>query len=105
MSNDRLMRENLEALNSISREPSITIRMRPMVPNAGSRGARSGIGIPKKPVSCLTAQPKTSRRMTEGMRVSRELMSNMYANNSKEHNVMIIGVVIVWWSIGMAIEK
>jgi hypothetical protein len=29
----------------------------------------------------------------------------MYANNSKEHNVMIIGVVIVWWSIGMAIEK
>jgi hypothetical protein len=44
--------------------------------------------------SCLTAQPKTNRRITEGIFVLEDVRSNTYAMSRRTQNVIIIVVVI-----------
>ena len=88
--------EIFDLLSSSSKEPSNTIRIKPIVPNIGSSGFKSGICNWKKSVVCLTNQPKSKSRITEGIFVRGELMSKIYASRSSRQIVIIIAVVIFY---------
>jgi hypothetical protein len=91
---DFLTMGSLERVNSSSNEPSKTIKIKPIVPKMGSIDVRLGIEISKKEEACFTPQPKNSNRITEGILVFAEVISNMYAKSNKETIAMIIDVVI-----------
>jgi hypothetical protein len=85
---------SLERVNSSSKEPSNTIKINPIVPKMGKIDVRLGIEISKKEEACLTPHPKNSKRITDGILVFAEVISNMYAKSNKETIAIIIDVVI-----------
>ena len=68
---------NFERVSSNSKEPSKTIKINPIVPKMGKTEVELGISIAKKAETCFTPHPKNSSRITEGIFVRAELMSNM----------------------------
>ena len=80
---------NLLLFNSNSKEPSNTIRIKPIVPNIGSIGVKSGKVILTKSRSCLTEKPKISSNITEGIFVFDELKSKAYARSNNMQSVII----------------
>ena len=67
---------NFDLFNSNSSDPSNTINIKPIVPNNGSKEERSGTEISKKVVSCFNIQPNSSNKITDGILVFDELISN-----------------------------
>ena len=66
---------NLLLFNSNSKEPSSTINIKPMVPNMGKIGVRSGIDIWTKLNNCFTEKPRIKSNITDGILVFDELKS------------------------------
>lgn len=50
-------------------------------------------------VSSLTSHPRKSNKITEGILVSVELISKMYANNRSVHIVIIMAEVIAFFEM------
>ena len=88
------MNGNLDLFNSSSREPSRTIKISPTVPSPGNKEVKSGTGSCRYSVPCFTAQPTSSKNITEGIFVFEEVMSNIYASINKRHIDIMIDVVI-----------
>lgn len=86
---------SLEVFISNSKDPSKTINISPTVPNTGSISDKFGILRSKKLLSWRTAIPNKSNRITEGILVFEEVMSNKYANNNNTHIVIRIVIVII----------
>jgi hypothetical protein len=78
-----------DLLISNSSEPSRTIRISPRVPSIGSIEERLGMGIEKKVVACFTSQPNSRSKITDGILVLEELISNTYARSNKRHREII----------------
>jgi hypothetical protein len=89
------MKPSFDLFNSSSKEPSKTINISPTVPNIGRIEDKSGTLSSKKIAPCLTNQPTVSKRMTEGILVLDELISNTYAKRSSTQ-IDIIMVVVIW---------
>ena len=68
---------SLDLVSSNSNEPSSTIKIKPIVPKIGKTEVKFGISILKKVDACFTPQPKKSNKMTDGIFVRDELMSNI----------------------------
>jgi len=66
---------SLDLFNSNSREPSKTIKIKPIVPKNGKTGERLGIEISIIWLKCLTTNPKNRSNMTEGIFVLAEVKS------------------------------
>lgn len=64
-----------DLFSSISKDPSRTIRIKPIVPITGKIGVRSGIEILKKRVPNFTTQPKLNNKIMDGILVFEEVMS------------------------------
>lgn len=105
--NARLMIENMAPLSDLrmttrfewlrrsSREPSRTIKIRPIVPITGSKGEKSGSVIFKSIETWLVVQPNNSSSITDGILVLEELRSKMYASRISIQKVIIILIVIM----------
>jgi hypothetical protein len=94
---DFLINPNLVLLSSSSNEPSSTIKISPIVPKTGRTDEKLGSRISNHTVSCLTTQPKSNKRITEGTLVFEDVRSNKYAMSKRTQNVIIIVIVIVCW--------
>lgn len=70
------------------------MRISPTVPSPGKNGVRSGILIKNKFDNCLTVQPKHNNRITDGILVSEEVRSNIYAKINSIQMVIMIAAVI-----------
>ena len=73
---DFLISPNLDLLSSSSNEPSSTIKINPTVPKTGRTGEKFGSCMLNHTVSCLTAQPKSNKKITEGTFVLEDVKSN-----------------------------
>jgi len=74
---DFLTNGSFERVSSSSNEPSKTIKISPIVPKIGRTDVKFGISIAKKAENCFTPHPKKSNKITEGILVLEELMSNI----------------------------
>jgi hypothetical protein len=85
---------NFDLLNSNSKEPSRTIKIKPMAPKKGRIGDKSGTIMEKIMEACLTTHPKKRSKITDGILVFDDVISNTYAKSSKILIVIIIGIVM-----------
>lgn len=89
---------NFFLFNSNSKEPSSTISINPIVPRTGNTVAKLGISIFKKTKSCFMPQPKSKRRITDGILVLEEVKSKKYAIKNIKQMIIIIVVVMLYLS-------
>ena len=66
-----------DLLKSNSKEPSSTMRIRPIVANMGRSLEKSGISKSKNRVNCLMPHPNSNSRITEGMLVLEAVRLNI----------------------------
>lgn len=93
--NDFNIKPVFDLFSSSSSEPSNTINIKPMVPNIGRIEVRSGKLILSKEVICFTTHPSNKSKITEGIFVLSEVISNRYAISRRIQKVMITADVIV----------
>ena len=74
---DFLMSPIFEGCNFNSRDPSSTIKIKPIVPNIGSTGCKFGIGVCIILSICPTPNPRIRSIITDGILVFFALRSNM----------------------------
>ena len=92
--NDFFTSESFDLFSSSSREPSSTINISPMVPSIGNACVRFGICISKLSEACFTIHPSNNNKMTEGIFVNDDVISNKYAKSTSTQSVMITATVI-----------
>ena len=95
LTNDFRIRGSFDLLSSSSRDPSSTIRIKPIVPKMGSSSDK--LGMCKFKVSQIrrTAQPISSRSIAVGILVRFELKSRTYAISNNVQIVMMTSVLRV----------
>jgi hypothetical protein len=81
-------------LISSSRDPSNTIRIKPIVPNKGSTELKFGILKFSPPATYLIENPSTSNKITVGIFDLLAVKSKIYANIINKLMLIIIDVVI-----------
>ena len=74
---DFLMSPVFDGCNFNSKDPSSTIKIKPIVPKIGSTGCKFGIGVCINSSICPTPNPRIRSIITEGILVFFALKSNM----------------------------
>ena len=93
---DLRIKGSFDLFISNSKEPSKTIRIKPIVPKIGSIGFKFGIEIFRLSVTSFAPNPKSKSNITDGIFVLEAVMSKTYANKSKIEIVIINCIVILY---------